>query len=67
MNTYAVMLYTSDDVCWVEIINAGVQEGPDQDCKTRRHGLCVARKECKRLGLTSFCEVRTHEITGGPR
>ena len=63
MNPYAVFLYSDGlGACWVEVMNACQQEGPDMDCATRRQGLFLARRECKRLGLASFSECRTHHI-----
>ena len=63
MNPYAVFLYSDGlGACWVEVMNAGQQEGPDMDCATHRQGLFLSRRECNRLGLASFCECRTHRI-----
>lgn len=63
MNPYAVFLYSDGNgACWVEVMNGGQQEGPDMDCATHRQGLFLARRECKRLGLDSFSECRTHRI-----
>ena len=62
-NPYEVALFCDGNgACWVEITNGGRQEGPDIDCATRRKAVAVARRECKRLGLDSFNEYRTHFI-----
>jgi len=62
-NPYSVWLYVSESgASWVEILNGVEHEGIDMDCVTRRTGLEIARRECKRLGLQTFEEVRTHSI-----
>jgi hypothetical protein len=66
MNPYEVTLFCDGNgACWVEIMNGGRQEGADIDFSTHRQGLYGARRECKRLGLDSFNEYRTHQIAVG--
>ena len=63
MNPYTVCLYSDGTgACWVQVVNAGIQEGSNIDCDTRRKGRAVARRECKRLYLKSFSEHQTHAI-----
>jgi hypothetical protein len=58
-----VWIYVSESgASWVEILNGVEHEGIDMDCVSRRTGLAIARRECKRLGLQTFEEVRTHSI-----
>lgn len=64
MNSWFVFLFSENEgPCWVEILKDDVQQGKDIDCETRRKGLAVARRECKRLGLSSFTEHHIHRCS----
>ena len=60
------MCVSSSGTYWVEVLDGGVQVGADIDCATRRKAVAVAKRECKRYGLSSFIEYRTHSIVTAP-